>query len=163
MGPFRDPTLRIGTRVATLLIYQRTAALLWDLNQDTLPTTLSAYFTKASSVHDKNTRFAISGSLKVVNKANSFQSIGTHIFNDLNYKQLFSVNSKHTFLDKIKFDFISEYWLCLFTYNTYMIICLSCLSVCMSVSSCLSDFCPCSSVYCCLSDISFFLGVVDYV
>ena len=93
----------------TDLIFQRTAALLWDLNNETLPTTLSVYFTKASSVHDKNTRFAISGSLKVVCKANSFQSIGTHIFNDLNNKQLFSANNKHTFLDEIKLNFISEY------------------------------------------------------
>jgi len=93
----------------TDLVYQRTAALLWDLNKEILPPTLSAYFTKACSVHDKNTRFAISGSLKVVTKTNSFQSIGTHIFNDLNNKQLFSVNSKNSFLDKIKFNFISKY------------------------------------------------------
>ena len=63
------------------LIYQRTAALLWDLNKETLPPSLSSYFTKANSIHDQNTRFAISGNLAVGINSNSFMSIGANIFN----------------------------------------------------------------------------------
>ena len=91
------------------LIYQRTAALLWDLNEETLPSSLSSYFTKANSIHGQNTRFAISGNLTIGINTNSFKFIGANIFNDLNNKQAFSVNSKKTFLDKIKSDFIIDY------------------------------------------------------
>ncbi len=79
------------------LIYQRTAALLWDLNEEMLPSSLSSYFTKANSIHGQNTRFAISGNLTIGINTNSFKFIGANIFNDLNNKQAYSVNSKKIF------------------------------------------------------------------
>ena len=75
------------------LIYQRKAALLWDLNKETLPSSLSSYFTKANTIHGQNTRFANSGNLVIGINTNSFKSIGANIFNDLNSKQAFSASS----------------------------------------------------------------------
>jgi len=91
------------------LTYQRTAALIWDLNNETLPPSLSSYFTKANSIHGQNTRFATSGNLTVGINTNSFKSIGTNIFNELNNIQAFSVNSKNIFLDRIKSNVINVY------------------------------------------------------
>ena len=91
------------------LVYLRTASLLWDLNKETLPLSLSSYFTKANSIHKQNTRFAKSGNLNLCKNSNSFQSIGIKMFNDLNSKQLFSVSSKNVFLHKIKMNFIHNY------------------------------------------------------
>ena len=91
------------------LLYLRTASLLWDLNNGTLPPSLSSYFTRANSIHMQNTRFANSGNLTICKEHNSFQSIGTKIFNELNNKQSFSAPNKFSFINKIKSDFISSY------------------------------------------------------
>ena len=91
------------------LVYLKTASLLWDLNKGTLPLSLSSYFTRANSIHEKNTRFAKSGNLKICKDSNSFQSIGIKIFNDLNDKQSFSASNKKFFLDRIKSQFILNY------------------------------------------------------
>jgi len=75
-------------------IYLKTASLLWDLFYNKLPLSLSSYFKKASLTHTQNTRFASSGNLKVGIRANSFQFVGTNIFNELNNRQAFLANNK---------------------------------------------------------------------
>ena len=67
-------------------MYLKTASLLWDLFYDRLPSSLSGYFKKANLSHTQNTRFATSGNLRVGIRANSFQFIGSNIFNELNNK-----------------------------------------------------------------------------
>ena len=84
------------------LLYLKTASLLWDLDKGTLPSSLSSYFTRASSTHSQNTRFAKFGNLRVDICSNSFQSIGTKIFNELNNSQSFLVANKKCFLEKIQ-------------------------------------------------------------
>ena len=91
------------------LLYLKTASLLWDLDKGTLPPSLSSYFTRASSTHSQNTRFAKSGNLKINNNSNSFQSIGTNIFNELNKRQSFLVANKKYFLEKIRSELIDKY------------------------------------------------------
>jgi len=90
-------------------IYLKTASLLWDFYYDKLPSSLSSYFKKASLSHTQNTRFASSGNLKVGTRANSFQFIGTNIFNELNNRQAFLAYNKNTFLKKLKNDLLSPY------------------------------------------------------
>ena len=83
------------------LLYLKTASLLWDLDKGT-PSSLSSYFTRASSTHSQNTRFAKFGNLRVNICSNSFQSIGTKIYNELNNSQSFLVANKKCFLEKIQ-------------------------------------------------------------
>ena len=47
--------------------------------------------------------------LKIKNNSNSFQSIGTNIFNELNKKKSFLVANKKSFLEKIKLELIDKY------------------------------------------------------
>ena len=55
------------------LLYLKTASLLWNLDKGTPPSSLSSYFTRASSTHSQNTRFANSGNLKFTKDTNIFQ------------------------------------------------------------------------------------------
>ena len=91
------------------LRYQKTASLLWDLEKEVLPPSLSAYFTKANSTHNFNTRFASSGKYVIRNSTNSFQSIGAKISNVLTSTQAFSATNKKTFLANIKEELLSNY------------------------------------------------------
>ena len=94
------------------LRYQKTASLLWDLEKEVLPPSLSAYFTKANSTHNFNTRFASSGKYVIKNSKNSknsFQSIGAKISNVLTSTQAFSAINKKTFLANIKEELLSNY------------------------------------------------------
>ena len=93
----------------TDLIKLKIASLLWDLDKKTLPHSLSTYFTKANSMHEQNTRFAVQGNCRVPKCNNSFQSIGAKMYNELNRKEAFSSNNKCTFLKEIKNDFLFYY------------------------------------------------------
>ena len=90
-------------------VYSKTASLLCELYHKKLPSSLTGYFKKANFSHTQNTRFATSGNLKVCVRANSFQFIGSNIFNELNNKQAFSVINKKIFLKKLKDDLLSLY------------------------------------------------------
>ena len=68
------------------LIQLKTASLLWDLNKETLPASLTTYFTRANLTHGLNTRFAAQGNYKIHKNYNSFQYIGTKMYNELNKK-----------------------------------------------------------------------------
>ena len=70
------------------LTYFKMASLLWDVDHGTIPPTLHTYFKKTNSVHQHETHQATSGKYcvpKTQSKlvANSFQSIGTSILNEL--------------------------------------------------------------------------------
>ena len=93
----------------TDLIKLKIASLLWDLDKNTLPHSLSTYFTKANLMHEQNTRFAVQGNCRVPKCNNSFQSIGTKMYNELNRKEAFSSNNKCTFLKEIKNGFLFNY------------------------------------------------------
>ena len=41
------------------------ASLMWDLNHNTLPPSLSSYFKKRNTVHEQNTRFANDGKFNI--------------------------------------------------------------------------------------------------
>ena len=89
--------------------YLKTASLLWDLKKSTLPQSLTTYFTKASTSHSHDTRFASSGNLIVDIHSNTFQCIATNVFNNLNQIHAFNAANKKEFLTKIKSDTISKY------------------------------------------------------
>ena len=91
------------------LIQLKMASLLWDLNKETLPASLTTYFTKASLTHGLNTRFAAQGNYKINKNYNSFQSIGTKMYNELNKKQAFSAKNKCIFFKDIKNGFLIHY------------------------------------------------------
>ena len=91
------------------LRYLKTASLMWDLERMNLPPSLTPYFTKANSTHSINTRYASSGKCIINNSDNTFQTIGTKIYNQLIDNQAFSATNKKNFLANIKENLISKY------------------------------------------------------
>ena len=91
------------------------ASLLWDVDHGTIPPTLLTYFKKTNSVHQHATRQANSGKYcvpKTQSKlgANSFQSIGTTILNELKDMHIYKdALSKKQFLNKLKDSLIANY------------------------------------------------------
>ena len=97
------------------LTYFKMASLLWDVDHGTIPPTLLTYFKKTNSVHQHATRQATSGKYcvpKTQSKlgANSFQSKGTSILNELKDMHIYKdALSKKQFLTKLKDSLIANY------------------------------------------------------
>ena len=100
------------------LIDQRhvhTCSILWDLDKDQLPPSLSRYFVKSSTVHHHNTRHADTGKY-CIKKTNttfgnkSFQVQGSLTLNNLKDDPVFcEASSKANFIKKLKNSFLENY------------------------------------------------------
>ena len=91
------------------------ASLLWDLDHDTIPASISAYFTKVREMHSHETRQATSGKFRV-NRVNTrygkkyFQVQGSIALNKLKDSDLYILSpNKKIFLNKIKTSIIQSY------------------------------------------------------
>ena len=92
------------------------SSLMWDLDKDLLPSSLSSYFSKRNIVHNHDTRHASSGKLciKKTNTikygTNSFQVQGALILNKLKDTEFYiSAISKKQFLNRLKEHLLNEY------------------------------------------------------
>ena len=96
--------------------YHTVSALMWDLDHNSLPPTLSSYFKKHGDVHDHNTRLAHRGKFKV-NKTNtvahgskSFQVQGSVTLNKIKDLDIYkNAVSKVSFLSNLKTSLLSNY------------------------------------------------------
>ena len=91
------------------------SSLMWDLDHDLLPESLSPYFIKRSITHGYRTRHAESGKLSI-NKTNtkrhgqmSFQVQGSLILNNLKDLEFYNSYSKFAFLKKLKDQMVQNY------------------------------------------------------
>ena len=92
------------------------AALMWDLDHNTIPLSLSSYFTRSNEVHNHLTRMATSNKL-IIKQCNtemygnrSFQIEGAKMLNDLKEQELYnSAISKQAFLNKFKKNILTSY------------------------------------------------------
>ena len=92
------------------------SSLMWDLDHDTLPTTLSSYFKKCNLIHQYNTRTAGDGKfhIKKTNTKryglNSLQVQGSIILNNLKDLDIYkNAYSKKSFLNKLKNQLLEKY------------------------------------------------------
>ena len=94
------------------LIDQRhvmTSSLMWDLDHETLPPTLSTYFVKCNTLHHHNTRHANADKLHIKKTStkkyglNSFQVQGSLTLNSLKDLDFYNnATSKKSFLNNLK-------------------------------------------------------------
>ena len=91
------------------------ASLLWDLDHDTLPPSLSSYFIKVRDTHTYPTRLAAADKY-TINKTNtfygknSFQTKGTTALNALKDNDIYlTAKNKKDFLNKLKATIILTY------------------------------------------------------
>jgi hypothetical protein len=91
------------------------ASLLWDLDHETLPPSLSSYFTKVNETHTHATRLATSNKYRII-KTNtlygkkSFQVQGSIALNALKDTDIYqSSQNKNNFLKKLKASIIQSY------------------------------------------------------
>ena len=92
------------------------SSLMWDLDHDTLPPTLSSYFKKCNTVHQHNTRHADTGKFHI-NKTNtikyglnSFQVQGSLTLNGLKDLDIYNnATSKKYVLNKLKTSLLGNY------------------------------------------------------
>ena len=92
------------------------SSLMWDLDHDILPPTLSSYFKKRNLIHQYNTRTAGDGKfhIKKTNTKryghNSFQVQGSLILNNLKDLDIYkNACSKKSFLNKLKNQLLEKY------------------------------------------------------
>ena len=101
--------------ISDLLKYQ-VSSLMWDLDHNLLPESLSTYFVKRRVDHDHLTRMATSDKLTIT-KYNtskyghkSFQNQGALLLNELKEQELYvNARSKHVFFKKLKEIFFATY------------------------------------------------------
>ena len=98
------------------ILKHQIASLMWDLDHDTLPASLSTYFTERRNDHNHLTRMATSGKLTIkkynTNKYgyNSFQIQGALTLNELKGNELYNnATSKKCFLFNLKESFLDYY------------------------------------------------------
>ncbi len=101
------------------LIDQRhlmTSSLMWDLDHDTLPPTLSTYFVKCNTLHHHNTRHANADKLHIKKTStkkyglNSFQVQGSLTLNRLKDLDIYNnATSKKSFLNNLKKTIFDNY------------------------------------------------------
>ena len=92
------------------------SALMWDLDHNSLPPTLSSYFKNHGEIHDQHTRLAHRGKFKV-NKINtvkhggkSFQVQGSVTLNKLKDLDIYkNATSKESFLSNLKTSLLVNY------------------------------------------------------
>ena len=92
------------------------ASLLWDLDHDTLPPSLSTYFKKRNVIHGQHTRIAHDGKYNipktntVTHGSSSFQVQGSLILNHLKSLDIYkNAESKTVFLNNHKKSLIDKY------------------------------------------------------
>ena len=101
------------------------ASLMWDLDHNCLPPSLSSYFIKRNTIHHQHTRLVDDGKFNipktstVTHGTNSFQVQGTLILNRLkdldiytnaeNAENADNAKKKSTFLANLKKSFIDNY------------------------------------------------------
>ena len=92
-----------------------TSSLMWDLDHNTLPPTLSTYFVKCTDIHQR-TRLANADKLRVkktntkTHGFNSFQVQGSLILNELKELDLYKdATSKKSFLVNLKKSLLEKY------------------------------------------------------
>ena len=96
--------------------YLTVSALMWDLDHNSLPPTLSSYFKKHGEIHDQHTRLAHHGKFKV-NKTNtvkhggkSFQVQGSVTLNKIKDLDIYkNATSKESFLSNLKTSLLGNY------------------------------------------------------
>ena len=96
--------------------HYQVCSLMWDLDHNSLPPTLSSYFTKHGDIHEQHTRLAHHGKFKV-NKTNtvkyggkSFQVQGSVTLNQLKDLNIYKdANDKESFLRDLKKSLINNY------------------------------------------------------
>ena len=91
------------------LLFHKMSSLMWDVDKNILPPSLSSYFKKRDQVHDFNTRQASSGKYHIQAKntikygVNSFQNKGALILNELKDMDIYSnARTKKQFLNNLK-------------------------------------------------------------
>ena len=105
--------------------YYQTASLMWDLDHNSLPPSLSSYFKKRNDVHNRHTRLADDGKYNIpktrtiTHGTSSFQVQGTLILNSLkdldiyknaeNAEHADNAKKKKTFLGKLNESLINHY------------------------------------------------------
>ena len=92
------------------------SSLMWDLDHNSLPPTLSSYFKKCEDFHQHNTRHAANGKLQIKKTktikygVNSFQVQGSLTLNSLKDIDIYkNAVSKNTFLNNLKKSLINNY------------------------------------------------------
>ena len=99
------------------MIYKyQVSSLMWDLDHDILPRSISSYFTKLRNVHDHSTRLADIDKL-CINKTNtkryglrSFKIEGAKMLNSLKDQAMYrNARSKSDFLRKLKLFYLEKY------------------------------------------------------
>ena len=98
------------------LLYQQTASMMWDLENNLLPPSLSSYFVKTNQIHNHNTRQVSSGkyfikkTLTTQYGINSFQVQGALVLNKLKDLDIYNnATSKKQFLNNLKIKLLNEY------------------------------------------------------
>ena len=89
---------------------------MWDLDHNTLPASISSYFTRRRNEHTYNTRMATSDKVTIKHfntneyGQNSFQIQGATILNKLKDQELYTnARTKQDFLKKMKESFLNTY------------------------------------------------------
>ena len=98
------------------LFKQQVASLMWDLDHDLLPTSISNYFSKRRNEHSHQTRLAVSDKY-TVNSYNtssygfkSFQVQGALLLNDLKNQDIYiNARSKKSFLNQLRVKLLDSY------------------------------------------------------
>ena len=92
------------------------SSLMWDLDHNSLPPTLSSYFKKCEDIHQHNTRHAANGKLQIKKNntikygVNSFQVQGSLTLNSLKDLDIYkNAISKKSFLSNLKKSLINNY------------------------------------------------------
>ena len=106
----------LGILTITDLYKTQTASLMWDLDHNTLPTSLSTYFTRVSETHSHNTRSTTSNKLKIKHYSTekygkqSFQVQGAIILNELKEQELYTTAiTKKGSLKKFRDQILATY------------------------------------------------------
>ena len=106
----------LGILTITDLYKSQTASLMWDLDHNTLPTSLSSYFTRRSETHSYNTRSTTANKLTIKRYntdkygRQSFQVQGAIILNELKEQELYTnARTKKSFLNNFRENILANY------------------------------------------------------
>ena len=96
--------------------YLMTSSLMWDLEHNTLPPTLSTYFVKHQDLHHQRTRLAAADQYRIkktrtkTHGTKSFQVQGTITLNEIKELDIYKdATSKKSFLDNLKKKLLEQY------------------------------------------------------
>jgi len=96
--------------------YLMTSSLMWDLEHNSLPPTLSTYFVKHQDLHHQRTRLAVADQYRIkktrtkTHGTKSFQVQGTITLNEIKELDIYKdATSKKSFLDNLKKKLLNQY------------------------------------------------------